>query len=44
LEPAGLSLVDSVEIATIHATKSGIQSYDFFNVAFKTKKFGDLRR
>jgi hypothetical protein len=38
--PAGLSLVDSVEIATIHATKSGIQSYDFFNVAFKTKKLG----
>lgn len=38
--PAGLSMVDSVEIATIHATKSGIQSYDFFNVAFNTHKAG----
>ena len=38
--PAGLSMIDDVEIATIHSTKSGIQSYDFFNVAFKTHKAG----
>ncbi len=38
--PAGLSLIDNVEIATIHATKSSIQTYDFFNVAFNTGKSG----
>jgi hypothetical protein len=38
--PAGLSLIDNVEIATIHATKSSIQSYDFFNVAFNSGKAG----
>lgn len=38
--PAGLSFVDKVEITTIHATQSSIQTYDFFNVAFNTNKAG----
>jgi hypothetical protein len=38
--PAGLALVDDVEVATIHATKSGIQSYDFVNCAVNTHKAG----
>jgi hypothetical protein len=38
--PAGLALVDDVEVATIHATKSGIQSYDFINCAVNTHKAG----
>lgn len=38
--PAGLALVDNVEITTIHATQSSIQTYDFLNVAFRTKNAG----
>ena len=35
--PAGLGLIDDVEITTMHATQSDLQSYDFVNLAFKTE-------
>jgi hypothetical protein len=38
--PAGLALIDDVEITTIHATQSSIQDYDFLNVAFNTQGAG----
>jgi len=38
--PAGLSLIDNVQITTIHATQSSIQNYDFFNIAFNTQDIG----
>ncbi|MGH7739208.1 MAG: PorV/PorQ family protein [bacterium] len=38
--PAGLALIDNVEITTIHATQSSIQNYDFLNVAFNTHGAG----
>lgn len=34
--PAGLALIDDIEITTMHATQSDLQSYDFANIAFKT--------
>jgi hypothetical protein len=38
--PAGLALIDDIEITTIHATQSSIQDYDFLNVAFNTQGAG----
>ena len=34
--PSGLAMIDDVEITTMHATQSDLQSYDFANIAFKT--------
>lgn len=34
--PAGLATIDDIEITTMHATQSDLQSYDFANIAFKT--------
>lgn len=34
--PSGLALINDVEITTMHATQSDLQSYDFVNLAFKT--------
>ena len=34
--PAGLAMIDDIEITTMHATQSDLQSYDFANIAFKT--------
>ncbi len=38
--PAGLGLIDDVEITTMHAAQWDIQSYDFLNIAFKTPAAG----
>lgn len=35
--PAGLALIDDIEITTMHATENGLQSYDFINLAFNTQ-------
>jgi len=34
--PAGLATIDDIEITTMHATQSDLQSYDYANVAFQT--------
>jgi len=34
--PSGLAMIDDIEITTMHATQSDLQSYDFANIAFKT--------
>jgi hypothetical protein len=34
--PAGLATIDDIEITTMHATQSDLQSYDYANIAFKT--------
>ena len=34
--PAGLANIDDIEITTMHATQSDLQSYDFANIAFST--------
>lgn len=38
--PAGLALIDDVEITTMHATQNDLQSYDFVNLAFNTESAG----
>jgi len=38
--PAGLGLVDDVQITTMHAAQFDLQSYDFVNIAFKTPSAG----
>lgn len=38
--PAGLALIDSIEITTMHSAQSDLQSYDFVNLAFKTESAG----
>lgn len=38
--PAGLALIDDIEITTMHATENGLQSYDFINLAFNTQSAG----
>ena len=34
--PSGLAMIDDIEITTMHATQSDLQSYDYANIAFKT--------
>lgn len=34
--PAGLALINDVELSTMHQTADDLQSYDFYNIAFKT--------
>ncbi len=34
--PSGLAMIDDIEITTMHATQSDLQSYDFANIAFST--------
>ncbi len=38
--PAGLALIDDIEITTMHSAQSDLQSYDFLNIAFKTDSAG----
>jgi len=38
--PAGLALIDDIEITTMHATQNDLQSYDFINLAFNTQSAG----
>ncbi len=38
--PAGLALIDDIEITTMHSAQSDLQSYDFLNIAFKTESAG----
>lgn len=38
--PAGLALIDGIEITTMHAAQNDLQSYDFVNLAFKTEAAG----
>lgn len=38
--PAGLSLIDNLQICTIHATQSSLQNYDFVNIAFNSQDIG----
>lgn len=38
--PAGLALIDDIEITTMHSAQSDLQSYDFINVAFNTQSAG----
>ncbi len=38
--PAGLALIDDIEITTMHAADNDLQSYDFVNIAFNTKDAG----
>jgi hypothetical protein len=38
--PAGLALIDDIEITTMHATQNDLQSYDFVNLAFNTESAG----
>lgn len=38
--PAGLALIDDIEITTMHATANDLQSYDFVNLAFNTQSAG----
>jgi hypothetical protein len=38
--PAGLALIDDIEITTMHAAENDLQSYDFVNLAFNTKSAG----
>jgi hypothetical protein len=38
--PAGLALIDGIEITTMHAAENELQSYDFVNLAFKTESAG----
>lgn len=38
--PAGLALIDDIEITTMHAVENDLQSYDFVNVAFNTQDAG----
>ena len=38
--PAGLALIDDIEITTMHAAENDLQSYDFVNIAFNTKDAG----
>jgi hypothetical protein len=38
--PAGLALIDGIEITTMHAAENDLQSYDFVNLAFKTESAG----
>ncbi len=38
--PAGLAMIDDVEITTMHAAQQDLQSYDFVNVAFNTQSAG----
>ena len=38
--PAGLALVDGIEITTMHSFQQDIQSYDFVNVAFNSQSAG----
>lgn len=38
--PAGLALIDDIEITTMHAAANDLQSYDFVNIAFNTKDAG----
>jgi len=38
--PAGLALIDDIEITTMHSAQSDLQSYDFLNLAFKTESAG----
>lgn len=38
--PAGLALIDDVEITTMHAAENDLQSYDFVNLAFNTESAG----
>ncbi len=38
--PAGLALIDDIEITTMHAAQNDLQSYDFVNIAFNTHDAG----
>ncbi len=38
--PAGLAMIDDIEITTMHATQNDLQSYDFVNLAFNTESAG----
>lgn len=38
--PAGLALIDDVEITTMHSIVNDLQSYDFVNLAFHTPSSG----
>lgn len=38
--PAGLALIDDIEITTMHAAQNDLQSYDFVNLAFNTESAG----
>ena len=38
--PAGLALIDDIEITTMHSAQSDLQSYDFLNIAFNTQSAG----
>lgn len=38
--PAGLALIDNLEITTMHAAQNDLQSYDFINLAFNTQSAG----
>ncbi len=38
--PAGLALIDDIEITTMHAASNDLQSYDFVNLAFHTESAG----
>lgn len=38
--PAGLALIDDIEITTMHAAENDLQSYDFVNIAFNTQDAG----
>lgn len=38
--PAGLALIDDIEITTMHSPQNDLQTYDFVNLAFKTQSAG----
>jgi hypothetical protein len=38
--PAGLALIDNVQLSTMHAIENDLQEYDFYNVAFHTENAG----
>jgi len=38
--PAGLALIDDIEITTMHSVQNDLQSYDFINLAFNTQSVG----
>lgn len=38
--PAGLALIDDIEITTMHSPQNDLQSYDFINIAFNTESAG----
>jgi hypothetical protein len=40
--PAGLGLVDDVQITTMHVAQFELQAYDFVNIAFKTPNAGSF--